>query len=124
MNKILLTVSLFALGAVGLLNLAISIVNNLKLNKMANDNAQKFEQVLNEIDLGTNEVAAELESLRGAIKDLGLSSAQEEQILGKLTEQAARLRSMGKSESPAGTTGGTGDLGGGDTTGGEGGPTV
>src|SRR5687768_7301053 len=90
-NTITLIVSLAAL--------ALSIINLQKLKRMEN-NQERLERLLGELDLATTEVANDLELLSAQIKAGEVTRAS----LDKLDQTITRLKELGKINDVSTTT--------------------
>lgn len=58
---------------------------------------EQFEQALSRIDQATSTIAERITELENEIKNLGLTSDQEEQLLARTEGLASALEAMGKS---------------------------
>jgi hypothetical protein len=102
-------------------NIAIAISNHLKLNKMANDNKQRFDEVISAIDSETNRIASVVQEAMDQIANSGMQHDVEEEVLAKLGEVKTKLTGIAANPAnpvPSDPTLGTGtDTGTGTNTG-------
>lgn len=91
----------YTIGALILFAIIIStafIHYQIKQSNMATE--EQFNALLNRIDAATNDIAAELRSLKDKIAGGGLDAATEAQVLARLGAAADKLENTGKEDVP------------------------
>lgn len=85
--------------------LAVLETNLIRTNTRMETLETKFIEALAAIDEETNRIAADIEDLKAQITGQGIPEAKEAEILSLLEAQVARLRAVGKTDTPSGGAG-------------------